>query len=63
VILIVILVSVERIFSVAQKGDLFKPGALRQAFHEFGKYLWWGMVLFVILHFFWLALVYYVQHR
>jgi hypothetical protein len=60
---IVILVCLERVLSVALKGNLFKPNALRQAFHEVGKTAWLGMRLFVVFWILYLALLYYVQHH
>jgi hypothetical protein len=56
-------VVLERIISLALKGDLFKPGALQHSFSELGKTVWLGMRLFVIFWILYLALLYYVQHR
>ncbi len=63
IFLVVILVCLERVASVTLKGELFKPGALRQAFRELGKTVLLGMRLFVVLWILYLLLLYWVQHH
>lgn len=61
--LVIVLICLERVVSLAIKGDLFKPGALQDSFRELGKTVWLGMRLFVIFWILYLALLYWVQHR
>ena len=61
--LLIFLICLERVISLAVKGDLFKPGRLQQSFHEVGKTVWLGMRLFVILWILYLVLLHFVQRR
>ncbi|OGC10249.1 hypothetical protein A2V82_09880 [candidate division KSB1 bacterium RBG_16_48_16] len=46
---ILVVFFASRVLSLAVKGDLFKPGALKESFRDTGKNLWAGMKLFVII--------------
>jgi len=63
IFLIVLLVCLERVVSLALKGELFKPGRLQESFREVGKTVWLGMRLFVFFWILYLLFLYWTQHR
>lgn len=56
-------VIAEKAISLAIKGQLFREGAFRAAFHEAGKQLWLGMRLFVILWLGYLIITWIIRHN
>lgn len=59
----IVFVLAERVFSLAAKGELFKPDALRDSFRQVGKTIWLGARLFVVIWIFYLIFLWWVRHR